>query len=64
MLPVNELFTAKDKEAIYSFLDTYPRYLEILEYRKLPPKPVKTVFMEIPSRMPFRFRSFFRGHRF
>ena len=64
MLPVNELFTAKDKEAIYSFLDTYPRYLEILEYRKLPPKPVKTVFYGDSITNAFPFQEFFPGASF
>lgn len=64
MLPVNELFTAKDKEEIYSFLNTYPRYLEILEYRKLPPKPVKTVFYGDSITNAFPLQEFFPGASF
>ena len=64
MLPVNDLFTAKDKEAIYSFLDTYPRYLEILEYRKLPPRKVKTVFYGDSITNAFPLQEFFPGASF
>lgn len=64
MLPVNELFTEKDKEEIYSFLNTYPRYLEILEYRKLPPKPVKTVFYGDSITNAFPLQEFFPGASF
>lgn len=61
MLPVNELFTEDDKKAIYSFLDTYPRYLEVLNFRRLPPKKVKTVFYGDSITNAFPLQEFFPG---
>ncbi len=44
MLDTNELFTEQDKKDIFSFLDSWPRYLEILNYRKIKTQKVKTIF--------------------
>ena len=59
MFPVNELFTAEDKKNIFSFLDTWPRYLEILNYRKIAPQRVKTVFFGDSITNAFPLNEFF-----
>ena len=59
MLPVNDLFTEEDKKDIFSFLDTWPRYLEILNYRKIAPRHVKTVFFGDSITNGFPLNEFF-----
>ncbi len=44
MFPTNDLFTEQNKKDIYSFLDNWPRYLNIVDYRKIKPQKVKTLF--------------------
>ena len=59
MFPVNDLFTEADKKNIFSFLDTWPRYLEILNYRKIAPQHVKTVFFGDSITNAFPLNEFF-----
>ncbi len=59
MFPVNELFTEQDKENIFSFLDSWPRYLEILNYRKIEAQKVKTVFFGDSITDNFPLKEFF-----
>ncbi len=44
MFKTNELFTEEDKKNIYSFLDSWPRHMAVVNYRKIRPQRVKTVF--------------------
>ena len=44
MLPVNELFTLQDRENILAWMAEWPRWLAVVNYRKIPPQKVKTVF--------------------
>ena len=59
MFPVNDLFTAEDKKNIFTFLDTWPRYLEILNYRKIASQHVKTVFFGDSITNAFPLNEFF-----
>lgn len=59
MLPVNNLFTAEDKKGIFSFLDTWPRYLEVVNYRKIAPQHVRTVFFGDSITSGFPLTEFF-----
>ena len=44
MMPVNELFTVEDRDAIYAFFETRERWHDIVRWRTLEHGPVDTIF--------------------
>ncbi len=59
MFAANELFTEQDKNNIFSFLNSWPRYLEIVNYRKIEAQKVKTVFFGDSITENFPLKEFF-----
>ena len=44
MMPVNELFSEQDRNAIYAFFETRERWHDIVRWRTLEHGPVDTIF--------------------
>ncbi len=59
MFEPDELFTREDKNKIYSFLNDWPQYQEIVNYRKISPQKVKTLFYGDSITANFPLKEFF-----
>ena len=44
MMPINELFSEQDRDAIYAFFETRERWHDIVRWRTLEHGPVDTIF--------------------
>ncbi len=64
MLPVNEIFTQEPRDAILNFYREYAPAQEIIKFRKLTPKKVKTVFFGDSISYSFPIHEFFPGCSF